>query len=51
MKKIKYKRLSVQNFLSIGNDTIELNFQKGLNLITAKISIIQKERTLLVKAL
>jgi len=36
MKKIKYKRLSVQNFLSIGNDTIELNFQKGLNLITGQ---------------
>lgn len=36
MKKIKYKRLAVQNFLSIGNDTIELNFQKGLNLITGQ---------------
>ena len=34
MKKIKYKKLSVQNFLSIGNDAIEVNFHKGLNLIT-----------------
>lgn len=36
MKKIKYKRLSVQNFLSIGNDTIEVDFKKGLNLITGE---------------
>jgi len=34
MKKIKYKKLAVQNFLSIGNDAIEVNFHKGLNLIT-----------------
>lgn len=36
MKKIKYTRLSVQNFLSIGNDTIEVDFKKGLNLITGE---------------
>ena len=36
MKRIKYKKLSVQNFLSIGNDTIEVDFQKGLNLITGQ---------------
>lgn len=36
MKKIKYKKLSVQNFLSIGNDTIEVDFKKGLNLITGE---------------
>jgi chromosome segregation ATPase len=34
MRKIKYKKLTVQNFLSIGNDAIEVNFHKGLNLIT-----------------
>lgn len=36
MKKIKYNKLSVQNFLSIGNDTIEIDFKKGLNLITGE---------------
>jgi hypothetical protein len=34
MRKITYKKLSGQNFLSIGNDTVEIDFQKGLNLIT-----------------
>jgi DNA repair exonuclease SbcCD ATPase subunit len=36
MRKITYKKLSVQNFLSIGNDTVILEFQDGLNLITGK---------------
>jgi DNA repair exonuclease SbcCD ATPase subunit len=36
MRKITYKKLSVQNFLSIGNDTVTLEFQDGLNLITGK---------------
>ena len=36
MRRIKYKKLIVQNFLSIGNDAIEINFQKGLNLITGE---------------
>ena len=36
MKKIKYNKLKIQNFLSIGNDTIEIEFQKGLNQITGK---------------
>lgn len=34
MRKIKYKTLSIQNFLSIGNDTVVIDFQNGLNLIT-----------------
>lgn len=34
MRKITYKTLKVQNFLSIGNDTITIDFQNGLNLIT-----------------
>lgn len=36
MRKIKYKKLSVQNFLSVGNDTIDIEFKDGLNLITGK---------------
>lgn len=36
MKTINYKKLTVQNFLSIGNDTIEIEFKKGLNLITGE---------------
>ena len=36
MKKIKYKKLIIKNFLSIGNDTIEIDFNKGLNLITGQ---------------
>lgn len=34
MKKIIYKTLSIQNFLSIGNDAIEIDFSNGLHLIT-----------------
>lgn len=34
MKKIVYKKISGQNFLSIGNDIVEIDFQQGLNLIT-----------------
>jgi DNA repair exonuclease SbcCD ATPase subunit len=33
MKKIKYKNLKISNFLSVGNDVIEIDFQKGLNQI------------------
>ena len=36
MKKILYKNLSGQNFLSIGNDQILIDFQSGFNLITGK---------------
>jgi DNA repair exonuclease SbcCD ATPase subunit len=43
MRKIKYKRLSVQNFLSVGNDTLVIDFQNGLNLITG-IDIDNPER-------
>jgi chromosome segregation ATPase len=43
MKKIKYKKLSVQNFLSIGNDAIEVDFHKGLNLVTG-VNIDNPER-------
>lgn len=34
MRRIKFKKLTIQNFLSIGNDTVEIDFQNGLNLIT-----------------
>jgi DNA repair exonuclease SbcCD ATPase subunit len=34
MRKIKFLTLKIQNFLSIGNDTVEIDFQNGLNLIT-----------------
>lgn len=36
MKKIIYKTLKGQNFLSIGNDQIVIDFQSGFNLITGK---------------
>lgn len=36
MKKILYKCLKGQNFLSIGNDQIVIDFQNGFNLITGK---------------
>lgn len=36
MRKIRYKTLRIQNFLSVGHDTVEINFQNGLNLITGK---------------
>jgi DNA repair exonuclease SbcCD ATPase subunit len=34
MRTVKYQKLSIQNFLSIGNDLVEIDFQNGLNLIT-----------------
>jgi DNA repair exonuclease SbcCD ATPase subunit len=34
MRTIKFKQLKGQNFLSIGNDQITIDFQNGLNLIT-----------------
>lgn len=34
MKEIKVKNLKIRNFLSIGNEGIEINFQQGLNVIT-----------------
>jgi DNA repair exonuclease SbcCD ATPase subunit len=33
MKKIKYNTIKIQNFLSVGNEAIEIEFQKGLNQI------------------
>ena len=36
MKKIIYKKLCGQNFLSVGNDQISVDFQSGFNLITGK---------------
>jgi DNA repair exonuclease SbcCD ATPase subunit len=34
MKKITYKTLKITNFLSVGNDVVEINYQNGFNLIT-----------------
>lgn len=36
MRKIIYKKLCGQNFLSVGNDQIVVDFQSGFNLITGK---------------
>lgn len=34
MKKINFKKLSIQNFLSIGNEPLEIDFNTGMNVIT-----------------
>lgn len=34
MKQVVFKKLSIQNFLSIGNDPIIVDFQRGINIIT-----------------
>lgn len=34
MKKVKFKKISIQNFLSAGNEPIEIDFNNGFNLIT-----------------
>lgn len=36
MRKIVYKKIAIQNFLSVGNESIEIEFKNGLNLITGK---------------
>lgn len=36
MRKIVYKELSIQNFLSVGKDKITIPFPKGMHLITGK---------------
>ena len=36
MRNIKYKNLKIQNFLSVGHDVVEIDFQKGLNQITGR---------------
>lgn len=43
MRKITYKKLTIQNFLSVGNTSIEVDFQTGLNLITG-INLDNPER-------
>ena len=34
MKKIEFKRLYIQNFLSVGNEPLEIDFSSGMNVIT-----------------
>ncbi len=34
MKKVVFKHLYIQNFLSIGNEPLEIDFQAGMNIIT-----------------
>lgn len=34
MKNVNFKRLSIENFLSIGKDPIIIDFQRGINIIT-----------------
>lgn len=34
MKQILFKKISIQNFLSVGNTPLELNFSEGITLIT-----------------
>ncbi len=34
MKKINFKNISIQNFLSVGNECLKLNFKSGISLIT-----------------
>lgn len=33
MRQVIFKRISIQNFLSVGEDTININFKKGINCI------------------
>lgn len=34
MKKINFKKLFIQNFLSIGSEPVEIDFHSGMNIIT-----------------
>jgi DNA repair exonuclease SbcCD ATPase subunit len=34
MKRVDFKKISVKNFLSVGEESVVVNFQKGLNVIT-----------------
>lgn len=34
MKKVNFKKISIKNFLSFGNDPVELEFKRGLHVIT-----------------
>lgn len=34
MKNVTFKKISIQNFLSIGEEKVELNFSNGINIVT-----------------
>lgn len=34
MKNIEFKKLYIQNFLSVGDESLEIEFNNGLNVIT-----------------
>lgn len=34
MKKVNFKKISIKNFLSFGNEPVELEFKKGLHIVT-----------------
>jgi DNA repair exonuclease SbcCD ATPase subunit len=34
MKKVNFKKISIKNFLSFGDNPVELSFKKGLHVIT-----------------
>lgn len=34
MKSVKFKTLKVRNFLSVGNDPVQIDFNEGINIIT-----------------
>jgi len=36
MLQVIFKKLSIKNFLSIGDEPIEVDFKTGLNIITGK---------------
>lgn len=33
MKRINFTKLTIKNFLSVGNETVTVNFKNGLNVI------------------
>jgi DNA repair exonuclease SbcCD ATPase subunit len=34
MKKVNFKKISIKNFLSFGNEPVEMEFKKGLHIVT-----------------
>jgi len=34
MQRVNFKKITIQNFLSIGDDPVEINFKTGVNFIT-----------------
>ena len=34
MKRINFTKLTIKNFLSVGNEPVTVNFKNGLNVIT-----------------